>query len=200
MSPKTSRLTARKTLVLIAIALLASSLALLVSSYRTEPLKEFLVAKRDLPSGSSINLADFDRLAMNLDERLYLSGSLAQSELAETSLSRPVRRGEIVPFSALGSTDTRQNLVLTPTQPLSEFIRVGSLVDVWFVAKTSLEAAAIPQRVGTALEVVSISRPAGDSAFAENALQLEVAVSPLDLPALILASADGGFIGVVAKR
>jgi hypothetical protein len=68
------------------------------------------------------------------------------------------------------------------------------------VAKPAGQGASVPQRVGTALEVLSISRPNGDSTFAADSVRLEVAVSTPDLPALMLASADGGFIGVVGNR
>jgi Flp pilus assembly protein CpaB len=184
-------LASRRTLVVLALSLLAATLAMLLSMYRTEPLKEFLVAKRDLPSGAQLSATDFELMPVDLDERVYLR---------DTSIAQALRRGELLPFSALGSLDSRQALVLLPTQPMAEAIRVGSRVDVWFVAKSAGQGASVPQRVGTALEVLSISRPTSDSTFAADSLRLEVAVSPTDLPALMLASADGGFIGVVGNR
>lgn len=195
MRSKASVFSSRRTLMVLALALLAATLALLFSMYRTEPLKEFLVAKRDLPSGTQLSASDFERVPVDLDERVYLS-DLPPS----TSIVQAVRRGELVPFSALGSLELRQALVLLPTQPISGAVRVGSRVDVWFVAKSAGLGASMPQRVGTALEVLSISRPTSDSTFAADSLRLEVAVSPPDLAALMLASADGGFIGVVGNR
>jgi hypothetical protein len=192
---KTSVLASRRTLVVLALALLAATLAMLLSMYRTEPLKEFLVAKRDLPSGAQLSATDFELMPVDLDERVYL-----RELLPDSSIAQALRRGELLPFSALGSLDSRQALVLLPTQPMAEAIRVGSRVDVWFVAKSAGQGASVPQRVGTALEVLSISRPTSDSTFAADSLRLEVAVSPTDLPALMLASADGGFIGVVGNR
>jgi Flp pilus assembly protein CpaB len=181
--------------MLLAVALLAATLAMLFSMYRTEPLKEFLVAKRDLPSGTQLSATDFERLPVDLNERVYLS-----ELLPDASIAQALRRGELVPFSALGAVDGRQAIVLLPTQPISDAIRVGSRVDVWFVSKAAGQGASVPQRVGTALEVLSISRPTSDTSFATDSLRLEVAVSPPDLPALMLASADGGFIGVVGNR
>jgi len=195
MRSKNSMLASRRTLVVLALALLAATLAMLLSMYRTEPLKEFLVAKRDLPSGAQLTATDFELMPVDLDERVYL-----RELLPDTSIAQALRRGELLPFSALGSLDSRQALVLLPTQPIAEVIRVGSRVDVWFVAKSATQGASVPQRVGTALEVLSISRPTSDSTFAADSLRLEVAVSPPDLPALMLASADGGFIGVVGTR
>jgi Flp pilus assembly protein CpaB len=195
MRSKTSALASRKTLVVLALALLAATLAMLFSMYRTEPLKEFLVAKRDLPSGAQLIATDFELVPVDLDERVYL-----RELLPDASIAQALRRGELVPFSALGALDSRQALVLLPTQPIADAIRVGSRVDVWFVAKSAGQGVSVPQRVGTELEVLSISRPTSDSTFAADSLRLEVAVSPQDLPALMLASADGGFIGVVGNR
>jgi hypothetical protein len=57
----------------------------------------------------------------------------------------------------------------------------------------------VPQRVATAVEVLAVVKPDANSAFGSEAVRLEVAVLPSDLAALMLASADGGFIGVVGN-
>ena len=196
MRAKTAGNGSRKMLVILAISLLAASIALLFSTYRTEPLREFLVAKRDLASGVQLSEADFERVAIDLDaDAVYLNRLEPESALA-----RSLREGELLPISAIGSTVARHALVLTPSQPLSASIRVGSLVDVWFVARNSApNATAVPQRVATAVEVLAVVRPDSNGAFSSEALQLEVAVMPNDLAALMLASADGGFIGVVGS-
>jgi Flp pilus assembly protein CpaB len=186
----------RKMLAILAVALLAASVALLLSTYRSEPLKEFLVAKRDLASGSELTQADFEQVALDLDaDDVYLSRLAPEATLASA-----VRKGELLPVSAMGSTVARHALVLTPSQPLSTSIRVGSLVDVWFVARNSTaNSASVPQRVATAVEVLAVVKPDANSAFGSEAVRLEVAVLPSDLAALMLASADGGFIGVVGN-
>jgi Flp pilus assembly protein CpaB len=186
----------RRLLVILAVALLAASVALLFSTYRSEPLKEFLVAKRDLPSGAQLTESDFEQVALDLDaDAVYLSRLAPEATLASS-----VRKGELLPFSAMGSALVRHALVLTPSQPLSASIRVGSLVDVWFVARTpAADSASVPQRVATAVEVLAVVKPDANAAFGSEAMRLEVAVLPSDLAALMLASADGGFIGVVGN-
>ena len=186
----------RRMLVILAVALLAASVAILLSTYRSEPLKEFLVAKRDLPSGALLTEADFERVAIDLDaDAVYLSRLAPEATLASA-----VRKGELLSFSAMGSAEARHALVLTPSQPLSASIRVGSLVDVWFVARTPVaDSASVPQRVATAVEVLAVVKPDANAAFGSEAVRLEVAVLPSDLAALMLASADGGFIGVVGN-
>lgn len=186
----------RRLLVILAVALLAASVALLLSTYRSEPLKEFLVAKRDLPSGAQLTEADFEQVALDLDaDAVYLSRLASEATLASA-----VRKGELLPFSVMGSALVRHAMVLTPSQPLSASIRVGSIVDVWFVARTPVaDAASVPQRVATAVEVLAVVKPDANAAFGSEALRLEVAVLPSDLAALMLASADGGFIGVVGN-
>ena len=186
----------RRMLAVLAVALLAVSVALLFSTYRSEPLKEFLVAKRDLPSGALLTDADFEQVAIDLDvDAVYLNRLAPESTLASA-----VRKGELLPFSAMGSAEARHALVLTPSQPLSASIRVGSLVDVWFVARTpATDSASVPQRVATSVEVLAVVKPDANAAFGSEAVRLEVAVPPSDLAALMLASADGGFIGVVGN-
>lgn len=186
----------RRLLVILAFALLAASVALLLSTYRSEPLKEFLVAKRDLPSGVQLTEDDVEQVAIDLDGDLIYLSRLAP----EATLASAVRKGELLPFSAMGSAAVRHALVLTPSQPLSASIRVGSLVDVWFVARNSAaDVASVPQRVATAVEVLAVVKPDVNAAFGSDAVRLEVAVLPSDLAALMLASADGGFIGVVGN-
>lgn len=186
----------RRMLAILAIALLVSSVALLFSTYRTEPLKEFLVAKRDLASGAQLLATDFYQVSIDLDaDGVYLSQLGPQATLGSA-----VRKGELLPFSALGSASARHALVLTPSQPISASIRVGSLVDVWFVARApAANSLSVPQRVATSVEVLSVVRPDANAAFGDESVRLEVAVLPEDLSALMLASADGGFIGVVGS-
>jgi hypothetical protein len=117
------------------------------------------------------------------------------------TLKTPLRKGELLAVSALGPTESRYSVVLKPSQPLSSGIRVGSLVDVWFVAKpTNVAEAAVPQRIATSLEVLSVVEPSANDSFATDSVRLEVASSAEGLAALMLASAEGGFIGVVSNQ
>lgn len=197
MRTRQARVINRKLLVFLAIALLAATAAMLLSTYRTEPLKEFLVARRDLPSGVAISSANFSRLATDLDG----NGLYASLFEPDALLADPLRKGQLLPVSALGRPDSRYSIVLTPSQPLSTSIRVGSLVDVWFVAKTGAgDSEGVPQRIGISLEVLSIARPEQGTAFVSDETRLEVATTAEGLAPLMLASAEGGFIGVVTNQ
>ena len=197
MRTRQARVINRKLLVLLALALLAATAAMLFSIYRAEPLREFLVARRDLPSGVAITSANFSTVATDLDgEGLYLS-SFAPDAL----LAGPLRKGQLLPVSSLGSPVSRYSVVLTPSQPLSTSIRVGSLVDVWFVAKAGAGVSeGVPQRIAIELEVLSIAKPEQGAAFVSEETRLEVATSAEGLAPLMLASAEGGFIGVVTNQ
>ena len=187
----------RKALVLLALTLLAATVAMLFSMYRAEPLQELLVARRDLSSGAAITAANFGRVVTNLDAKgLYLS-----SFQPDARLTSPLLEGQLLPTSALGALEARYSMVLTPSQPLSSSIRVGSRVDVWFVAKsTSIDRVSVPQRIGVALEVLAITNTDASDAFAGSERRLEVATSAEELAPLMLASAEGGFIGVVSNQ
>ena len=197
MRSRQARVINRKLLVFLAFALLAATTAMLISIYRAEPLREFLVARRDLPSGVAITSANFSTVATDLDgEGLYLS-SFAPDAL----LAGPLRKGQLLPVSSLGSPVSRYSVVLTPSQPLSTSIRVGSLVDVWFVAKAGAGVSeGVPQRIAIELEVLSIAKPEQGAAFVSEETRLEVATSAEGLAPLMLASAEGGFIGVVTNQ
>jgi Flp pilus assembly protein CpaB len=104
----------RRMLVILAVALLAASVALLLSTYRSEPLKEFLVAKRDLPSGALLTEADFERVAIDLDADAVYINRLAP----EATLASAVRKGELLPFSAMGSAEVVPPLVAAWLPPL----------------------------------------------------------------------------------
>lgn len=197
MTSKRAGLINRRAVILLAIALLAATLAMILATYRSEPLREFLVAKRDLASGSLITASDFNRVQSDLPSQgLYLS------EIAPlATLATPLRKGELLAVSDLGRVESRFSVVLKPSQPLATGIRVGSIVDVWYVAKSSAMAtAAVPQRIANSVEVLSIVEPGSSDNFGAEPVRLEVA-SPVDgLAALMLASAEGGFIGVVANQ
>ncbi len=197
MRTRQARVINRKLLVFLALALLAATSAMLFSIYRAEPLREFLVARRDLPSGVAITSANFSTVATDLDgEGLYLSSFAPDALLAD-----PLRKGQLLPVSSLGSPESRYSVVLTPSQPLSTSIRVGSLVDVWFVAKAGAGVIdGVPQRIAISLEVLSIAEPEQGAAFVGEETRLEVATSAEGLAPLMLASAEGGFIGVVTNQ
>ena len=189
----------RKWLLAMAAALLVAAIALLVSMNRPQATVEYLVANRDLASGSVLQpgLVSKTQLALGRSANRYLR------ELPATGqLNRPVRAGELIAIDAISTALKRYSVVLSPSQALSGRVHVGSLVDVWFVAKQSVAtSAAVPVRVATSLEVRSIATiDSGLSAGLNAGLsKVELAVAETDLPALMLASADGGFISVVTN-
>ena len=189
----------RKWMLALAIALLAAALALLVSTNRPQPTVEYLVAKRDLPTGVTLDASAFTAvpLALGAAGKNYLA-----TLPAGATLRTALRAGDILAVDNLGQSNQRFSVVLSPSQPLSSRVRVGSRIDVWFVAKAGqLAAVAAPIRVATDLEVRSIVKlDAGlSSALTAGLSKLEVAANEADLPALMSASADAGFISVVSS-
>lgn len=185
-------------LVFLAMALLAVSMGLLLNNVSREPLQEFLVAKRDLASGSVLDIAQFNRVKLDLGsaKSAYLS-SLPTGQ----ALSSALREGELLAASAISSPNQLHSVVLTPSQPISAAVVVGSLVDVWFVAKaTSGQEVSTPVRVAVGLEVRAVTKASDSGGYSLSDTTVELATSESDLPALVLASADGGFISVIAKQ
>ena len=189
----------RRWLVALAFALLAMAAALIISMNRPSETVEYLVARQDLPGGSALTAAQFKSMPVSLGA----SAGLYLEELpAGARLKRPLRAGELLSVSVLGHADSRFSVVLSPSEPLSAAIRTGTRIDVWFVPKAAtLAVASQPVRVASNLEVRA--RTDLDSAFSGGGAALstlEVAAAETDLPALMLASADGGFISVISSE
>ena len=188
----------RKWLLAMAFALLAAALVLLVQLNRPSATVEYLVANRDQPAGTQLEASAFTPVALALGA----SGGRYVSSLPSGQLTRPLRAGELLAADDVGLANARFSVVLSPCQPVSARIHVGSLVDVWFVAKSvAVDAASAPVRVAADLEVRALSAiDTGLSGGLNSGLsKVELAVSEADLPALMLASADGGFISVVGS-
>ena len=189
----------RKWMFALAIALLAAALALLVSTNRPQPTIEYLVASRDLPTGVALDRSSFTAMPLAL-------GAAGKNYLATlpagATLRTALRAGDILAIDNLGEATKRYSVVLSPSQPLSSRVRVGSRIDVWFAAKAGqLATLAAPIKVAADLEVRSIAKlDAGlSSGLSAGLSKLEVAVGEAELPALMSASADAGFISVVSS-
>lgn len=199
MRVRVAQQTNRKWLIALAFALLATAAALIISMNRPSQTVEFLVAKQDIASGSVLTAAQFTSVPVALGE----SAGLYVEELpAGVRLKTPLRAGELLSASVLGHADSRFSVVLSPSEPLSATIRTGTRIDVWFVPKAApLAVASQPVRVASNLEVRA--RTDLDSAFSGGGAALstlEVAAAETDLPALMFASADGGFISVISSE
>ena len=189
----------RKLQLALAVALILAAVGLVITMSRPAATVEYLVATRDLPSGSALSPAAFVSVPMSLGT----SGKNYLRELPPSAtLSGPLRAGDLLEQSAIGASTSRFSIVLSPSQPVAAGIRVGSRVDVWYVAKSAgLDAAAAPVRVATGLEVRSIaSLEQGLSAGANGLSKLEVAAQESELPGLILASSSSGFISVIGAN
>lgn len=187
-----------RVLVLLAVALLTVSIAILLASFSRPPLQELLVAKRDLASGSSLDPSQFARIQADLGAST--SRYLTKLPTGQKLIS-PMRAGELLALSAIGSQDALHSVVLKPSQPISAAVTVGSRVDIWFVAKARAGfEQVVPIRVATGLEVRAVTHDDQGGSYSLTGTTVEVAASYADLPALVLASVDDGFISVIAKQ
>ena len=187
-----------RALVLLALALLTASIAILLGSFGRPPLQELLIAKQDLASGVLLEPSQFARIKTDLGS----SASRYVSNLPiGNALITPLRAGELLAQSAIGNKDPLHSVVLTPSQPISAAVTVGSRVDVWFVAKAQSGFEPVSSMlVAAGLEVRAVNRDDQGGSYSLTGTTVEVAASDADLPALVLASADGGFISVIAKQ
>lgn len=181
----------RKLQLALAIALLLAAVGVVISLNRPATTVEYLVATRDLPTGTELQAATFKTVPLALG----VLGANYFTELPSGRLSAPIRAGELLERSAVGEAEHRYSIILSPSQPVAAGIRVGSKVDVWFVAKSNSLDVLQPVQVAAGLEVRSI-QPI-DQGLSEGLSKVELAAQATDLPGLLLASSNSGFISVI---
>jgi hypothetical protein len=196
------RMSRRTTLALTA-ALLAVALALGFLLLRASQGGRVLVANSDLAVGVVLAPSDFT----SVSARLAGEASGYVSELpAGQVLSHSLRRGEL-----LNSADlTLQaelglvHLALNPTQPLAADVRVGSTVSIWFIPKSNYTNSATTPKVGetagliaSGIQVLQISK--NTDSLGTLKTQIEIAVSPQLVPAIIAIQAEDGNLSVIAQ-
>ncbi len=187
----------RRTLILAIGLLLAAILvagALLQQSANT---KVYLVANRDLAAGTLLSAQDVRMAELNLgaEDKTYLA-----SFKSGTVLANSVPAGELIPrrATAVALSPETKPVRVTPSQPLSSRIRVGSRIQLWFVPKplaADTVANAI-QLLGNT-EVLAIHK--GEQSMGRTIDDIELAVPINNLSAVITAIASAGFVNVVSE-
>lgn len=187
----------RRTLWLAIGLLLAAILVGAALLQQSATNKVYLVANRDLPAGTAVVQADVREAQLGL-------GAEADRYLSQlhpgTVLATAVVAGELIPkraaLSAL-SSETK-SVRVTPSTPLSTRIRVGSLVQLWFVPKAtgSNTMANAVQLLGQA-QVLAIHK--ADSTIGKLPDDIEISVPVNNLTTVITAIASAGFLSVVSE-
>lgn len=198
MAVKMFRLDSRRRSLILAIGLLLAAIlvagALMQQGTNT---KVYLVANRDLPAGTMLSAQDVRLAELNLgpEGSTYLAGFKAG-----TVLSSSVSVGELIPARAAKSalSPATKPVRITPSQPLSSRIRVGSRIQLWFVPKSlssETQVSAI-QLLGDT-EVLAIHR--GEQSMGKVIDDIEIGVSTENLNAVITAIASAGFVSVLSE-
>ncbi|MFM6978325.1 MAG: SAF domain-containing protein [Micrococcales bacterium] len=198
MAIRTIRLDSRRRTLILAIGLLLA--AILVAGallQQTSNTKVYLVANRDLPAGTAITAQDFREVQLSLgaEAGAYLSQLQPGKVLASSIIS-----GELVPRRAILAmiAPTTKPVRVTPSDPLSARIRIGSLVQLWYAPKAvgvATTANAI-QLLGDA-EVLAIHR--GELSMGRQIDDVEIAVPTESLSSVITAIASAGYVSVVSE-
>lgn len=199
----TIRLNRRTSLGLTALLVMAA-LALGFMLFRSSATTRVLIANADLPSGQILNPSDFAFTDVRIGQAVGYLTELPGGQM----LQHPLQRGELLNQNDITNATT-SNLVrfaLSPTEPLAQDVRVGSLVSIWFMPNTSATSATATTKAGSAplagmiasgVQVLSISKTT--DSFGSSSSRLEVSVAQELLPALISIRAAGGSTSVVAQ-
>lgn len=188
-------LTRNRSLFLAIALVLAAVLLALALIRQSSSTETYLVASRDLGTGTAVQATDFrqTQAALGAQSGLYLSKPPVGAILAS-----PVLANQLVPKAAIANL-TQPNfkpLLITPSQSLSKNIRVGSRVQVWFVPKQTSQTGLAVQLLKQS-EVLAIHKP--EDSLGKSISDIEVAVPQESLAAVITAIASAGFISVISE-
>lgn len=181
--------------ILLVLVSVAAVTALLGSADKTVPM---LAARDDIGVGEPVRMEDLSVVEVRLGnaERAYLR---AQDELPQGAIATALlRRGELIPASALGSPDLlgRKPVGLTIDSPLPEGARAGSRVDVWVAMPDGRNGFSQPELHLEAAEVSELSEASSALGAAESE-RLHVLVTDEKMPGLLNALSNGAKINVV---
>ncbi|GLB66908.1 SAF domain-containing protein [Arthrobacter mangrovi] len=181
--------------ILLVLVSVAAVTALLGSADKTVPM---LAARDDIGVGEPVRMEDLSVVEVRLGnvERAYLR---AQDELPQGAIATALlRRGELIPASALGSPDLlgRKPVSLTIDSPLPEGARAGSRVDVWVAMPDGRNGFSQPELHLEAAEVSELSEASSALGAAESE-RLHVLVTDEKMPGLLNALSNGAKINVV---
>lgn len=197
MAVKSFSLNSRRRTLLLAVGLLLAAIlvsaALLQQSGNT---KVYLVANRDLAAGTALSAQDVRLAELNLgsEAKTYITGFKTGTILVSSVIA-----GELIPVRATTQMLAPQSkpVRITPSEPLSTRIRVGSRVQLWFVPKSNTNDAANAIQLLGDTEVLAIHK--GDQSMGKTIDDLELAVPAQNLSAIITAIASAGYVSVVSE-
>lgn len=187
----------RRTLFLALSLLLAAVVVAALMLQQGSTAKVYLVANRDLGAGTLITQSEVRKAELSLGAQAaqYLSAVPLGAVL-----NSPVLAGELIPARAAVASlpGVSKPLRITPSSPLSERIRVGSRVQLWFSARV-VGAATVESAVQLLAGAEVLAIHSGESSMGRQIDDLELAVPAENLPAVITAMASAGFISVVSE-
>lgn len=149
-----------------------------------KPLPTYLVAKRDLVPGQSIQTTDLDMVELDLGS---LAALYAKEIPAGTALTSAVPKGELIPVSRFGRelAENQTAIRLVPSIKPSAAVVLGSFVSIWQVVE--VEGLFQPEQLVARAEVASVEF--GEGLFAEDVPEIEILLSKEQAMLLITALA-----------
>lgn len=169
-------------LLLTLVVVSASGLFLVLSI--NKPLPSYLVAKRDLAAGETLDSSDFLEIPMDL-------GPVAEKYLSSVSprlqLLSQIPAGELIPVSRLGIdfAENQTGVRLIPSTKPASSVKPGSWVSIWQVVEQ--EDKYLPQLLVERAEVSAVEY--GEGLLADQLPEVEVVLSTGQATLLITALA-----------
>ncbi|MFM2022888.1 MAG: hypothetical protein RIR89_280 [Actinomycetota bacterium] len=149
-----------------------------------KPLPTYLVAKRDLVPGQSIQSTDLEVAELDLGS---LAPLYAKEIPAGAALTSAVPQGELIPVSRLARelAENQTAIRLIPSIKPSAAVALGSFVSIWQVVE--VDGIFQPEQLVARAEVASVE--VGEGLFAEDVPEIEILLSKEQAMLLITALA-----------
>jgi len=190
--------TRSKTLIVVALALLASA-AWFANSGTTSTTSTYYVASRDLTKATAIVDTNVQQMEANLGTSggRYLLAD--EGQLDKWFLTEPVASGELIPISSLASKKEEDcsAIILSLGSTLPNTLRAGSVVDLW-AAQQSLTVDSIPYELALGAELISVREY--DTGMGESQQKVEVCVSAAEVRSVVEAIAKQSTVVAVRSR
>lgn len=173
-------------LLLITIGLAFTVVVIFYAQF-SRPIPEVLIAKQDLSAGTSLDIEDFEPVAIDLgkaqsvyyDVTQFPSGSVLDRSIAAGEV---LAKSQITEFGPKGFTVIR----FKPELPIAESLKIGDQVALWVVQGEQFEQLEPAEQIssGRLMQVQT-----SEGLFADEQPYVEITIPEITLPQVLKSMA-----------
>ena len=173
-------------LLLITIGLAFTVVVIFYAQF-SRPIPEVLIAKQDLSAGTSLDIEDFEPVAIDLgkaqsvyyDVTQFPSGSVLDRSIAAGEV---LAKSQITEFGPKGFTVIR----FKPELPIAESLKIGDQVALWVVQGEQFEQLEPAEQISSG-RLIQVQTSEG--LFADEQPYVEITIPEITLPQVLKSMA-----------